>query len=390
MNPLKRLGFVLTLILLVGIVLPLRMSSADPELYGMGCLPSPPGRYTKEPLPLLMASSELPSSVDLSDGLPPVGYQGNQSSCVGWAVGYYYKTFQEKKQYGWDVTKTLHQFSPAFIYNQRPISDCDIDDGMTIPSAFAILMEKGVATLAVFPYDDDDSCTQPNEWQLEAALPYRAKNYSYFFLGQGNANESVLIDMKRWLASGDTFVIAIPVYENFFHITSPYIYDAVRGRYVGGHALQVVGYDDDIGGKGIGGFKIVNSWGTPWGDGGYAYLSYNFVKRYAWEAWWMADRLEELPTYSISGYVRNQEGIGMEGVTISISGNGTVTTDSEGYYEKSGLIAGTYTLIPSKPGYTFFPSSYTVTVGPDAFGRDFSTIGVGSYVVYIPIAIKTQ
>jgi hypothetical protein len=261
---------------------------------------------------------------------------------------------------------------------------------MTIPSAFAILMEKGVATLAVFPYDDDDSCTQPNEWQLEAALPYRAKNYSYFFLGQGNVNESVLIDMKRWLASGDTFVIAIPVYENFLHIASPYIYDIVRGRYVGGHALQVVGYDDDIEGTGIGGFKIVNSWGAAWGDSGYAYLSYNFVKQYAWEAWWMIDRLEEPPTYSIAGYVRDQDGIGIEGVTIQISGNGTVITNSEGYYKKGGLIAGTYTLTPSKPGYTFSPPSSTVTVGPDVFGQDFLSVAAGSYVIYIPIAVKSS
>jgi hypothetical protein len=51
------------------------------------------------------------------------------------------------------------------------------------------------------------------------------------------------------------------------------------------HAVAVVGYDDTW--LGVGGFKIVNSWGTDWGCYGYAWLSYDFVRQYAWEAWWM-------------------------------------------------------------------------------------------------------
>jgi C1A family cysteine protease len=39
----------------------------------------------------------------------------------------------------------------------------------------------------------------------------------------------------------------------------------VRGKYVGGHAFDVVGVDPKYG-------LIKNSWGPPWGDGGYAYI----------------------------------------------------------------------------------------------------------------------
>jgi hypothetical protein len=41
---------------------------------------------------------------------------------------------------------------------------------------------------------------------------------------------------------------------------------------VGGHALCVVGYDDEIGG---GAFKIVNSWGRDWGNNGFFWLKYS-------------------------------------------------------------------------------------------------------------------
>ena len=47
-------------------------------------------------------------------------------------------------------------------------------------------------------------------------------------------------------------------------------------------------------------------------------------------------------------------------------------------YTLSGLAAGTYTLTVSKSGYSFAPTSRTVTVPPDATGQDF----VGTPLTY--------
>ena len=45
----------------------------------------------------------------------------------------------------------------------------------------------------------------------------------------------------------------------------------------GGHAMCVIGYDDTVNG---GSFRIVNSWGTGWGDNGYFWLSYkDFIRQ---------------------------------------------------------------------------------------------------------------
>ena len=63
----------------------------------------------------------LPPAADNSPGLPPVGDQGAQGSCVSWAVGYYLKSYQEGKEHGWDLTVPDHQFSPAFLFNQLSV-----------------------------------------------------------------------------------------------------------------------------------------------------------------------------------------------------------------------------------------------------------------------------
>lgn len=43
-----------------------------------------------------------------------------------------------------------------------------------------------------------------------------------------------------------------------------------------GHAICVCGYDDSKKA-----FKFKNSWGPSWGDGGYAWLPYEYVAKYA-------------------------------------------------------------------------------------------------------------
>jgi len=47
-------------------------------------------------------------------------------------------------------------------------------------------------------------------------------------------------------------------------------------------------------------------------------------------------------------------------------------TDAQGYYTLSGMPAGTYSITPSKTGYTFSPVSRSVTVPPDATTVNFA------------------
>lgn len=66
----------------------------------------------------------------------------------------------------------------------------------------------------------------------------------------------------------------------------------------------------------------------------------------------------EPTTYTISGTVQGSS------ATLSLSGPkaGTTTTDSSGKYNFTGLVSGTYVVSPSRTGYTFSPTTATVTV----------------------------
>ena len=86
--------------------------------------------------------------------------------------------------------------------------------------------------------------------------------------------------------------------------------------------------------------------------------------------------VEKVPRYSLSGVVTGVGGkpVGDVAVTATHSdGTSYTSTSSEnGKYTLENLPAGTYTVQPSRGGYTIAPNSRTVTVPPDANGKDFS------------------
>ncbi len=80
------------------------------------------------------------------------------------------------------------------------------------------------------------------------------------------------------------------------------------------------------------------------------------------------------PTYSISGTV-TYNGSGLSGVSVSCTGpvNTSSTTDTGGNYSCTGLTNGTYTVTPTKSGYTFSPTNYSVSVsGSNVTGKNFT------------------
>lgn len=280
--------------------------TGDGEHY-LGCLPPKvlPGKVKYQQ----KVAAVLPPSVDLSASLPPVKSQGKQGSCTAWSTTYYCKTWLEKQEHSsWDLTDETHQFSPAWTYNQ--INDGGIDSGSYIYDALNLIYQRGAVDLAEMPYSDKDTKTRPSQQQYEAAKPFRNRSdFSAFWLhddyGPYEAPNNIG-PAKTWLANGKPFIIGVPIYNDFPDKggTPPahyYVYDG-KSSLLGGHAMCVVGYDDNVNPAGTdadrrGGFLVVNSWGPTWNgaDAGFVYLSYDFIKRYCSEGWCMEDLQDDSP-----------------------------------------------------------------------------------------------
>ena len=79
-------------------------------------------------------------------------------------------------------------------------------------------------------------------------------------------------------------------------------------------------------------------------------------------------------TYGISGTI---SGSGGPGATVNLTGarTATTTTDGSGNYSFSGLSNGSYTVTPSKSGYSYTPASRAVTVNGTSVGSvNFSSV----------------
>ena len=249
-----------------------------------------------------LSESTLPDKVDLCDQLPEVRTQGAQGSCVAWAVGYYYKTFQEAKEHNWDVNDEEHICSPSFVYN---FINSGNDNGSFPIDAASLIRTAGCTSWKDMPYNDDDNETIPSIEKQKNALKFRSKGFGVFYYRSNNAStgkrykpvsDDALKAMKAHLLSGDALVISIPIYDNFHRNYSGFYHinkDATVKMH-GGHALVVCGYDDNAG-DGKGGFRIKNSWGTDWGKDGLSYLSYEFMKYFSGEAIYMVDRKDYQP-----------------------------------------------------------------------------------------------
>lgn len=221
------------------------------------------------------AVASCPSAVDNSTLLwfPPIGDQGYQNSCVGWAAGYYYSTYTQAMDEGIDVSggDSTHTCSPAFLY---PLLNDGVDEGAFLDYAMARLNVIGCSSLSLTPYKVDDYTSWPSEAAWIEALNRRTENLYRI----SNHTADGLAAVKQVLANGRLAVIMVDMYANLYHdyprgtgIDGDVLY-APGGPYLGGHALTLVGYDDAKtyqdnrdGRIHTGAFLLANSWGSDWG-----------------------------------------------------------------------------------------------------------------------------
>jgi hypothetical protein len=94
--------------------------STPPEpgssIHGTGYIPTPPELIPKFPQTRRYRDF-LPAFVDLQQHFPLPGDQGDQNSCVAWAVGYAARGYYSSAAEGLPATQAKNVPSPAYIYD---------------------------------------------------------------------------------------------------------------------------------------------------------------------------------------------------------------------------------------------------------------------------------
>lgn len=216
-------------------------------------------------------SENLPSSVDLQPYFPPIGDQGQYGTCVAWAVGYNHKSFLEAKERGETYYSNNDKiFSPKDLFwsvdNSLKGTDCN---GTNFEYAYDVLLNRGVATMNTVPYESlgDCSSSPSSSWTSNAA------NHKISSYREITVDKDVI---KSYLAAGRAVVFGAKLGDQFMNYTSGILAYQDYG-YTGQHAYHAMilaGYDDTKGTNGA--FKVVNSWGTSWGDNGVAWIDENY------------------------------------------------------------------------------------------------------------------
>ena len=214
----------------------------------------------------------IPTSVDYSSRMPSVKSQGSTSSCTSWATGYYYKTYHEAVEEGWDQDQ--HSYSPMYLYSLQ----CkNYSQPWSFIAAWETLNRNGCPKYATMPFIDLSGSNEKSDYAnvtISNTAATEAKKYRC-----GERNEMKGLSQVKQALTQSPVLLGINHYSNL-HMSSNWnpspennyiTYDAFNSNV--GHAVLCVGYDDSK--FGTGALRFINSWGQDWAIDGFSWLRYS-------------------------------------------------------------------------------------------------------------------
>lgn len=221
-------------------------------------------------------NNTLPARYTIEDRLPPIGDQGQYGTCVTWAAGYNLKTVLnalDRNYSSGELSDPGRQASPKDLFLALPASQKGPDCGGTnFEPVFRQLIDRGVASMRSVPYNGLGDCSQsPDPGVKQEAGQNKLNNFRKIGM---SVNE-----IKTYLSQNRPVVLGAKLSDNFMtwrgdQVLSSHSSFANVGQHAY-HALLIVGYDDQKGANGA--FRVVNSWGSAWGDRGFVWIDYRFL-----------------------------------------------------------------------------------------------------------------
>ena len=247
-------------------------------------------------------TGSLPDAVDLSETkyFPPIGSQGGLGSCATFSTTYYQLSYEMNKLK--DVAATAENtLSPQLVFN---LMSTDVVSGTVADFNYDFLAVHGAPSMGKLPYTDSDRLSwYPSAEIWRDALDNRVDEFFTIENVGGqdtqitSADDNDLNELKYVLSSGHPIVYGTCIYSWVIdkivaHKDAPennkFLGEEIvkyQDGHDGGHSMIIVGYNDNIwvdqnsngnvdeGEKGA--FKICNSWGEGYANGGFCWVAYD-------------------------------------------------------------------------------------------------------------------
>lgn len=256
------------------------------ETNGIKRIPGIAGYSTSYEIPTIPISrgGKLPESYSLKKFAPPVGDQMIYGTCVGWATTYAGMTILENielNRNGSDL-KEEDCMSPSLTYDLCKLdTDSFCANGTYVKAALNALVNFGSTSLSKYPYSCKLLNTNlngvsrilsdtVNQKQVKGILATAKQKRLSGFISAGGPN--IVQNVKYYLSQNMPVVIGAEMYQSIQRNSVSGVWNGAIDDFPGGHAMCVIGYDDN---KEGGAFEILNSWGEEWSAGGYIWFRYN-------------------------------------------------------------------------------------------------------------------
>jgi len=217
-----------------------------------------------------------PKKVDLREAWWVVKDQGSTGACAGFSASSLLEYCFTKT----NVLKPSETISPRAIwmaaketdeFNDRPTTFIE-QEGTSLTAVLKFIQRFGSIREAVMPFNSLYTQTAQDFYGQAAAL----RIGSYYNLTKNQSS------WQQWISKYGPIYAAINVDGSWMKASKSRGVIKVYSNYemYGGHAILICGYDQD---KDY--FICKNSWGTSWGDEGYAYCSSDWCKQAVLEAY---------------------------------------------------------------------------------------------------------
>lgn len=179
----------------------------------------------------------------------------------------------------------LLAFSRLFI--EQSARKLSADGPLSLRTALKACARFGAPPEAIWPQEASFAAREPEAFAY--GFQRELRNLRYVRLdGRATHAAEVLQRVKAFLAAGFPVAFGFALASSIGdapEISYPTSSDAI----LGGHAVLAVGYDDQLRIRSDKGALLVrNSWGREWGDEGYGWLPYSYVRARLASDFWTA------------------------------------------------------------------------------------------------------